>query len=174
MGERHAGEGHAQAGAMREIAGAQPTRFMHLGEKHFLGRTVQSPPLFDATLQRPQLPVVEAAGKLPLQFAKQGLGLQTGGHPQLFFQTGPNVGENVRPGTPVMFHDHLAGQLAEPPVLTCRLGVHAGLRRHQAPGPSLLVQAAQPTHLLIGRYHPKPPCQEGLRISLSIAAAREI
>ncbi len=132
VGERHASDGHAQAGAMREIAGAQPTRFMHLGEEHFLGRTVQGTPQFDAALQGAQLPVAEPARIKPLQLAKQRLGLQAGSHLQPLYQIGPNVGENVGPCKPVACHDHLAGQLAEPPVLPCRLGVHTDLGRHQA------------------------------------------
>ncbi len=149
---------------MREIAGAQPARLMHLGEEHFLGRPVQGPPLLDAALQGPQLAIAEAAGKAPLQLAKQCLGLQAGGQPQLLFQVGPDFGEEVGPRSPVMFHEHLAGQLAEPPVLPCRLGVQAGLGGRQALGNAIPVQPAQPADLPIGDNHPKPPCQEGLRI----------
>jgi hypothetical protein len=165
MRERHAGDGHAEAGAMREIAGPQPARLMHLGEEHFLGRPVQGPPLLDAALQGSQLAVRETPRIKPLQLAKQRLGLQAGRQPQLLFQLGPNLDEDIGPRSPVMFHDHLAGQLAEPPVLPCRLGIQTGLRRRQAPRQSLLVQAAQTPHLLVRGNHPKPPCQEGLRIA---------
>jgi hypothetical protein len=44
-------DGNAQAGAVREVRGTQPAGLMHLGEEHFLGRSVQSPPLFEAPLQ---------------------------------------------------------------------------------------------------------------------------
>jgi hypothetical protein len=44
-------DGNAQAGAVREVRGTQPTGLMHLGEEHFLGRSVQSPPLFETPLQ---------------------------------------------------------------------------------------------------------------------------
>jgi hypothetical protein len=165
MRQWHASDGHAEAGAMREIAGAQPARLMHLGEEHFFGRTVQGMPLLDAALEGPQLTVGKAARITPLQFTKQRLGLQAGGPPQLLLQVGPDLGEEVGPRSPVVLHDHLAGQLAEPPVLPCRLGVQTGLGRHQTPRQSLSVQAAQPTHLLVSSHHPKPPCQEGLRIA---------
>jgi hypothetical protein len=43
-------DGDAEAGAVREVGGAQPAGVMHLGEEHFLGRPRQGPPLFDASL----------------------------------------------------------------------------------------------------------------------------
>jgi hypothetical protein len=44
-------DGDAQAAAVREVGGTQPAGLMHLGEEHFLGRSVQGPPLFEAPLQ---------------------------------------------------------------------------------------------------------------------------
>ena len=84
--ERAAVDGHAQVGAVGEVAGAQPAGVMHLGEEDLLGRPVQGPPLLDAPLQGPQLAVGEAAGEAALQVGEQGLGLQAGVELQLLFE----------------------------------------------------------------------------------------
>jgi hypothetical protein len=78
VGKRLAVDGNAQAGAVREVGGAEPAGLMHLREEHFLGRSVQGPPLFEAPLQGPQLAVGETAGQAPLQVGEDGLGLQSG------------------------------------------------------------------------------------------------
>ncbi len=51
VGKRLTVDGDAQAGAVREVGGAQAAGLMHLGEEHFLGRSVQGPPLLEAPLQ---------------------------------------------------------------------------------------------------------------------------
>ena len=118
VGEGHAVDGHAQAGAMREVGGAQPAGLVDLGEEHLLGRAVQGPPLLDAALQGPQLAVGEAAGETALQVVEQGFGLQSGVEAQLLFELRPDLGEGVGPGALVAVHaSHLAGQLAEPAIL---------------------------------------------------------
>ena len=93
-----------QVGAVREVAGSQPTGMMHLGEEHLLGRPALGPPLLDAPLQRPQLAVGEAAGKAPLQVGEQGLRFQAGVELELRFQFGPDLGERVRTCSPVPVH----------------------------------------------------------------------
>jgi hypothetical protein len=105
--EGHARDGDAQRAAVGEIAGAQPPRLVNLGEEDFLGRAVQRPPLLDAPLQRSHLAVGEAAGVLPLQVLQQGLGLQAGVDRQQGFELGPDVGEGVGLGPPVMLHAYL-------------------------------------------------------------------
>jgi hypothetical protein len=55
-----------------------------------------------------------------------------------------------------MLHAYLAGQLAEPPVLACGLGVHAGLGGRLLGGEAESIEAAEAAHLLVGD-HPKPP-----------------
>ena len=51
VGKRLTVDRDAQAGAVREVGGTQPAGLMHLGEEHFLGRSVQGPPLLEAPLQ---------------------------------------------------------------------------------------------------------------------------
>jgi hypothetical protein len=154
--EGRAGDGHADVPAVGEVAGAQPARLMDLGEEHLLGRAVQRPPAFEATLQRPHLPMGKAARVLPLQVLQQGLGLQAGVDRQHLFQLGPDVGERIGLGPPVVRHAYLAGQPSEPPVLACRLVVHTRLGRRPAAGKPLQVQTTEATNLVIGD-HPKPP-----------------
>jgi hypothetical protein len=76
MVEGNAGDGHAQVGAVREIAGAQPSGVMDLGEEHLLGRSFQGVPLLEASLQGPHLAVGEASGEAALQVGEHGFGLQ--------------------------------------------------------------------------------------------------
>jgi hypothetical protein len=49
--ERRVGNGHVQIGAVREVAGAQPSGMMNLSEEHFFGWPGQGTPLLDASLQ---------------------------------------------------------------------------------------------------------------------------
>jgi hypothetical protein len=168
--KRHAAKGDAQVGAMREVGSAEPARFVDLGEEHFLGRPLHGPPLLDAPLQRPHLAVGEASGILCLQPGKQCLGQQTRVERQLFLDLRPHFREGVRACSPVMFHAHLAGQLAEPPIFACRLVVDAGLGGRLPLGPALMVEAAQAPNVQIGD-HPKPPCRKGLRIGYRVQLA---
>jgi hypothetical protein len=165
--KRHAANGDAQLGAMREVGSTEPARFVDLGEKHFLGRPLHGPPLLDAPLQRPHLAVGEASGILCLQPGKQCLGQQTRVERQLFLDPRPHLREGVRACSPVMFHTHLAGQLAKPPILACRLLVDAGLGSRLPLGPAVMVEAAQTLDVQIGN-HPKPPCNKGLRIGYRV------
>ncbi len=158
--ERRPRHRHAELGAVGEVAGAQPAGLVDLAEEHLLGRAVQRPPALDPPLEGAQLAVGEAAGVLPLQVLEQGLGLQAGVDRQQLFELGPDVGEGVGPRPPVVLHADLAGQLAEPPVLACRLVVHAGPGRGQPRGGAELVEAAEPAHLQVGD-HPKPPGAKG-------------
>jgi hypothetical protein len=107
-----------------------------LGEKDFLGRPVQGPPLLDSPLQRPHLSGGEAARVLPLQMGPPGLGLQARVDLQQRLQLRPDVGEGIRACSPVMFHAYLTGPLAELPVLPGGFVVHAGLGRRLAFGDS--------------------------------------
>jgi hypothetical protein len=152
--ERRAGDGYAELIAVREVAGAQPPRLVHLAEEHLLGRARERPPALDPPLQRSHLAVREAAGVLPLQVRQQGLGLQAGVDRQQRLQLRPDVGERVGLGSPVVLHAYLARQPSQPPVLACRLVVHAGPGRGPTSGNALQVEAAQAAHLVIG-HHPK-------------------
>jgi hypothetical protein len=161
MVERHAGDGHAQVGAVREIAGAQPSGVMDLGEENLLGRSLEGTPLLDASLQGPQLAVGETSGKTALQVGEQSFGLQSRVDTELRFQLRPDLGEGVGTRAVVTVHaSHLAGQFAEPAVLARRLGIDAGLVRRTLLGQSTEVEAAQASHLLIGD-HPEPPVRAG-------------
>jgi hypothetical protein len=160
----HAGDGHFQAGAMGEVRGAQTGRFVDLGEEDLFGRAVQGAALLETALQGPQLAIGEASGIAALQVDEQGLGLQSGVEPQHLVEVRPNVGEGVGPGAVVAVHaSDLAGQLAEAAILAGGLGIEAGPGGSLFLGPVLQVEATQAAHLSIGD-HPKPPCEEGLRI----------
>jgi hypothetical protein len=162
--KRHAGDGDAQPRAVREVGGAEPSRLVDLSEEDFLGWAVQGTPLLDTTLEGPELAVRELAGVMTLEIVEQGLGLQSGIEPQLFFELRPDIGERIVAGPPGAVHtSHLAGQLAEPPVLARGLGVHAGLGRCLLGEEAEKVETAETAHLLVGD-HPKPPCRKGLRI----------
>ena len=161
MVERRAVDGHAQLGAMREIAGAQASGVMDLGEEYLLGRSLKGTPLLEAALQGPQLAVGEAPRKAALQIGKQGLGLQSWVECQLRFQLRPDLGEGVRSRAVVTVHAaHLAGQPTEPAVLARGLGVDAGLVGRASLGQSLEIEPLESSHLLIGE-HPEPPVRVG-------------
>jgi hypothetical protein len=51
--ERTAVDGHAQVGAMGEVAGGQPTGMMHLGEEDLFGRPLLGTPGLAPPLQSP-------------------------------------------------------------------------------------------------------------------------
>ena len=63
--ERRAVDGHAQVGAVREVAGTKPARIMDLGEEHLLGRARQGAPAADTALQGAELAVGAASGVAP-------------------------------------------------------------------------------------------------------------
>jgi len=159
--KRNAVDGHAQLRAVREVAGSQPTRMMYLGEEHLFGRPALRPPTLDLPLQRPQLPVAEAARETPLQVGKKRLRFQPGVDLQLRFDFGPDLAERVRTCSPVPVHAHdLAGQLAEPTILACRRGIHADAHSRHLFGNPLPVEETQLPYLLIGD-HREPPCWGG-------------
>jgi hypothetical protein len=162
--KRTAVDRHAQVAAVREVAGSEPTWMMDLGEEDLFGCAVQSPPGLEPPLQGAQLAVGETARETTLQVGEQGLGLQSGIEAEHLIEVRPDVGEGVGPGAIVAVHaSDLAGQLAKPPVLAGGLGIDAGLVGGLFLGAGLQVEVAQAAHLLIGD-HPKPPCEEGLRI----------
>ena len=158
MHKRTAADRHAQVRAVGEVAGSQPTRMMYLGEEDLFGRPALGPPTLDLPLQRPQLAVGEAARKATLQVGKKRLRFQAGVDLQLRFDLGPDLGEGVRTCSPVPVHAHdLAGQLAEPTILACRLGIHADADSRHLFGNPVPVEETELPHLLIGD-HREPPC----------------
>jgi hypothetical protein len=158
--ERDAAEGHAQVGAMREVAGTQPPGVMDLGEEDLLGGALQGSPLPAPPLQGPQLAVGEAAREATLQVGKDGLGLQPRVELKQLLDLGPDLGEGIGSGPPVPVHAFdLAGELTEPAILASSLGVHAGLQGSQFFASALLFQAAELPHLRIGD-HRVPPSRE--------------
>jgi hypothetical protein len=159
--EGHTVDGDPQVRAVGEVAGAQPTGLMHLGEEDFPGRAFESPPFLDASLECPQLAVVEATREATLEIGKQGFGLQSGVEPELFFELCPDVGESIRACAIIAVHrSHFAGQLAEPAILACSLGIHAGLVGGAFFGQAAEIESLESSHLLIGD-HPEPPCGAG-------------
>jgi hypothetical protein len=162
MHERTAVDGHAQVGTVGEVAGSQPTGMMYLGEEDLFGRSSLGPPGLDPSLQGPQLAVGEVARETTLQVGKKGLGLQSGVELELRFEFGPDLGEDIGARAPVPVHAHdLAGQLAEPAILACRLGIDADAGRRYLFGYTLPVEVTELPHLLIGD-HREPPCEGGL------------
>ena len=123
--ERPAVDGHPQVRHVREVGRAQPTGRVHLGEEHFLRRSVARAPRLDAPLERAELAVREHARVLPLELPEQGQRLQPGVEGQTLDDAGPDVGERVGVSAPGMWHPYLAGEPAEPAVLACGLGIHA-------------------------------------------------
>jgi hypothetical protein len=171
--ERHALNRHAQAAAVREVAGTQPTRIMHLTEEHFFRRAGQRPPLLDPPLQRPQLAVGILAGEAALQVREQGLGLQTGVEAKQLFELRPDRGEWIGFGAPVSVHEpDLAGQPAQLAVLASGLRVEPGPGRCLLLGDALAVETTQLAHVQIGD-HREPPCL-GVRDGVRLLANREI
>jgi hypothetical protein len=160
MRKRLTANGDLQTRRVREVRSPDSSRLVDLPEEDLLGRSVQRPPLLDVPLQGPQLPLGKTPRVLTLQPGEQRLGLQAGVERQLLLDPRPDVGEGVGPGSPGMFHAHLAGQLAKPPILPCRLVVDPGLGRGLALGQVQLIEAVQPTNVQIGN-HPKPPCRKG-------------
>lgn len=64
--EGRTGDGHTQVGAVREVAGTQPSRMVNLGEEYLLGRSGKGTPLLDASLQGTQLAIGKASRKATL------------------------------------------------------------------------------------------------------------
>jgi hypothetical protein len=154
--EGHVVDGHAQVVAEGEVAGAQPSGMMHLGEEDFACRPFECPPAFDVPLQGTQLPVGEAFGELALEFLEQGLGLESRIEPELLQELRPDIGEGIGSCAVVSFHrSGLTGQHLEPAVLARGLRVHAGLVCRQLAGQSAEKEALESSHLLISD-HPEP------------------
>jgi hypothetical protein len=85
----------------------------------------------------------------------------------LFLDLGPDGGEGIRSGSPVMSHAYLTGQPAEPAILAGGLVVDAGLGGGLSFGPTLMIEVVQTLDVPI-RDHPKPPCRKGLRIRYGV------
>ena len=69
VGERPAGDRHAQLSDRCEVRQALLAWRMFLREEHFLGRPLQGASLPDVTLQRAQHAIGEAAGVVVLELA---------------------------------------------------------------------------------------------------------
>jgi hypothetical protein len=72
-------------------------------------------------------------------------------------QLGPDLGEGVGSSPPVTVHEHdLRGKQGQAAVLASRLGIHAGLGSSEFFGDTLVIEATELTHLLVGD-HREPP-----------------
>jgi hypothetical protein len=160
VGEGAAGDGDTQVGAVGEVGGGQPAGVVDLGEEDLLGGAALGPPLLDPPLQRPQLAVGEAPGVQPLQGSEEGLGLQARVLGQLLLDPGPDAFERIFARPPGMLHAHLAGQPGQPPVLACRLAIHAGLGSGQRQRHTLLQGFAQAQDLLVRDHRDSFPVKE--------------
>jgi hypothetical protein len=129
MGKRLTLNGHAQLVHVGEIRRAQPARFMHLAEEHFLGRTMRGLPLPDAPFHRPSLLLPVLARVLALQPLHQSLGLQPRLALQQLLERRPDVDERIRPGPPCVRRRGFAGELAPIAILACRLAIHTRFHR---------------------------------------------
>jgi hypothetical protein len=171
--ERHALDRHPQTAAVREVAGTQTSRMMHLAEEHFLRLTLQRPPLLDPPLQRPQLAIGELAREAALQIHEQGLRFQAGVDVEHRFELRPDGDERIGFGTPVPVHEpDLAGQPAQLAVLASGLRVDAGPSRCFLLGDALAVQTAELADMQIGD-HREPPWL-GVRDGVRLLGDREI
>jgi len=116
--EREAIDGHAQFGAVGEVAGTQACGIMDLGEEDLLGGALQRAPLPTVALEGSQLAIGEAARKAPLQVGKEGLGFQSRVALKQFLDLGPDLGERIGSSSPVAVHAFdLAGKPAKPAIL---------------------------------------------------------
>jgi hypothetical protein len=68
--ERFAGDGDAEFGHVSEVTLGEPPGLVALREEHLLGRPFEGAPLFDPSLEGPQLRVGEAARPAALQVVK--------------------------------------------------------------------------------------------------------
>jgi hypothetical protein len=154
--ERLAEDGDAELGHAGEVALGEPARLVGLREEHLLGRPLEGPPLFDPSLQAPELDVGEPPGEAALQVEEEGLGLEARVEPEQFQQFGPDVLERVLPGPPGMRDSSLAGQGVGVAVLACRLLVDVGPIGGVGERGFGLEQFPQPPELTIGD-HPLAP-----------------
>ena len=122
-------DGHAQFVHVRKVRRAQPARFMHLTEKHFLGWAVLGFPLPHPAFDGATLPLPVLARMFPLQPVHQRLGLQG----RLTLQQGhkgrPDFAERIQARPPGMRRLCFAGQLAQVAILACCLRIHARFHR---------------------------------------------
>lgn len=102
MGKRRVRNRHAQLPHGGEVRQAAMARGMALREEHFLGWTLYSAPLPDATLQRAQHAIGETIGVVVLELAQQRNGHQRGRAPEQRNNLRvPHVGEWVGPRAPI-------------------------------------------------------------------------
>jgi hypothetical protein len=154
--ERPAVDSHPQVGHVREVGRTQTTGRVDLGEEHFLRRAAHGPPRLDPPLERAELTIREAPGMFSLELPEQGQRLQPGIEGQSFDDARPDIGERVRVSAPGMRHPYLAGEPAEPAVLTCGLGIHARPEGGDRSGCAPRVQPPQSPNLLIRGEHAEP------------------
>jgi len=169
--ERLTLDGHTQAAHPREVRRRQPARLVHLGEEHFLGRTVQRSPAAHLPLQGPQLSVREPTRMAALQLLEDRLGLKPRVLLQQFAHFRPDRDEWIDPCPPGVLRRGRARQLPESLVLTCRLLVHVRPRRRCRLRLAAGQQPPQLLHLLVGN-HRKPPCLKGLRQFTAYSCAK--
>ena len=151
--ERGAVDRHAKLAAMREVAGAEPAGMMDLSEEDLLGRPFESTPFPAASLQSPQLTVRESAREASLQVGEKRLGFQAGMELELRLELRPDLSKGIGACQPISVHDFdLAGQLAEPAILACRLRVHAGLDRRQFLRGSVVIETTEHPQLRMGDH----------------------
>jgi hypothetical protein len=158
--ERLAEDGDAELVHAGEIRFGEPTRLVDLREVHLLGRPFEGSPLFDPTLQAPELDVGEPAGKSALQVEEEGLGLEARVEPELIDEIGPGVLERVLPGPPGMRGSSLTGEQVGVAVLACRLLIDLGPICGVGERVFGLEQLPQPPELTIGDHPVAPVSKE--------------
>ena len=129
VGERGPGDGHAEFVGVGPIGLDAFPRFVHLGEKHLLGRTMSAQPVARAALKRAQRPAVEFPRQCSQQVIEERLGLHFRADREPALGFGPDLGQRVGARAPRV--RLCAGLRAEVrrQILPGRLPVHAGLHR---------------------------------------------
>ena len=147
---------HPPVGHVREVGRTQATGRVHLGEEHFLRRAARGPARLDPPLERAELTAREATGMFPREWPEQGQRLQPGMEGPSLDDARPGVGERVRVSAPGMRHPYLAGEPAEPAVLTRGLGTHARPEGGDRSGCAPRVRPPQPPNRRTRGEHPEP------------------
>ena len=154
--ERLAEDGDAEPGHAGEIRFGEPPRLMDLGEEDLLGRPFEGSPLFDPSLQGPELDIGKTPRETALQVEKESFGLEPRVEPEPVKKFGPDILERVLPGPPGMRGTSLTGEEVGVTVLACRFLIDVGPIGGVCECGFGLDQLPQPPELTIGN-HPYAP-----------------
>ena len=147
-------DGDLQLLHVREVRRTQPTWFMHLAEKYFLGWTVLALPLPHPPLHRAPMPLPVLGRVFSLQPVHQSPGLERRLSLQQFFQPWPHVNKRIGPGPPGASGADFTGQSPQVPILSCGLAIHTCFHRRVLQRCPPIQVAAYFLHLFVGYLAP--------------------